>query len=250
MSLITLAARAAGAVSVAAVTPRRTAVLLPLAGLLLLAGCGGPAPRASPTTPSATSSPEPAPARAAVSAEAAADPAVATDPGSAALSVALRAADLPEGWSVQANPVPDGALAKNPSFAGICGAAFASETHRTAKHPVTGLDPQGTAVLVSEAISYDSAGSAASALAELRSAFAGCSADQLTVVPSPRVEGLARDSVVVEYELAGGSRQEVIAQARGAVVSVLIGEDETTTARAARGIAVRLAALPARAIGG
>jgi phosphopantothenate synthetase len=55
---------------------------------------------------------------------------------------------------------------------------------------------------------------------------------------------------VVEYELAGGSRQEVIAQARGAVVSVLIGEDETTTARAARGIAVRLAALPAHAIGG
>ena len=204
--------------------------------------------RASPTTTAASSSPEPAPARAAVSAEAAADPAAASDPPGAALAVALRAADLPDGWSVQANPVPDGALAKNPSLAGICGATFASETHRTGKHPVTGLNPHGDAALVSEAISYDSAGAAASALAELRSAFASCNPDQLTVVPSPRVEGLTPDAVVVEYKVAGGSRQEVIAQARGAVVSVLIGEDEPTAARAAGRIAVRMAALPARAI--
>jgi glucose/arabinose dehydrogenase len=154
---------------VAAVTHRRTAVLLPLAGPLLLAGCGGAASQASRTTSAASSSPEPAPTQAAVSAEAASDPAAATDPGSAALSVAVRAADLPAGWSVQANPVPDGALAKNPSFAGIRGATFASESHRTAKHPVTGLDPQGTVALASEAISYDSASSASSALAELRS---------------------------------------------------------------------------------
>jgi len=247
---VTLPGPAARAVSVAAVTPRRTAVLVPLAGVLLLAGCSGSStPQASPTTATTSSSPEPAPARAAASVEAAADPAAATDPNSAAVAVALRATDLPEGWSVQANPVPDGALAKNPSFAGICDATFASEAHRTAKHPVTGLDPQGNAALVSEAIGYDSPGSAATALAELRSAFAGCSPDELAVLPSPRVEGLANDSVVVEYDLAGGTRQEVIAQARGAVVSVLIGEDEAVAAGAARNIAVRMAALPARAIG-
>jgi hypothetical protein len=246
---VTLPGPTAPAVSVTAVTPRRTAVLVPLAGVLLLAGCSGSStPQASPTT-ATTSSPEPAPAQAAASAEAAADPAAATDPNSVAVAVALRATDLPGGWSIQANPMPDGALAKNPSFAGICGATFASEAHRTAKHPVTGIDPQGNATLVSEAIGYDSAGSAATALAELRSAFGGCSPDELAVRPSPRVEGLADDSVVVEYDLAGGTRQEVIAQARGAVVSVLIGEDETVAAGAARSIAVRMAALPARAIG-
>ncbi|HET6847219.1 MAG TPA: hypothetical protein VFH74_00045 [Gaiellales bacterium] len=230
-------------------TTRRTAVLVPLAGALLLAGCGGSStPQAAPTT-ATTSSPEPAPAQAAASAEAAAHPAAASDVNSAAVAIALRATDLPHGWSVQANPVPDGALAKNPSFAGICDATFASEAHRTAKHPVTGIDPQGNAAMASEAIGYDSPASAATALAELRSAFAGCSPGELAVLPSPRVEGLAADSVVVEYDLAGGTRQEVIAQARGAVVSVLIGEDETVAAGAARSIAVRMAALPTRAIG-
>jgi hypothetical protein len=253
VSPITPAAPVARAVSVAAVTLRRTAVLVPLAGLLL-AGCGGPAATTSPTTAaagtpqSAAGTSEPAPARAEASAEAAADPAGATDPGSAALSIALRTGDLPAGWTVQANPVPDGALAKSPSLAGICGATFASESHRTAKHPVTALDPHGEAALVSEAISYDAAGAARGALTELRSAFAGCRPEQLSVVPSPRVGGLTGDAVVVEYELTGGTRQEVIAQARGAVVSVLIGEDEAVAARAARGIAARMAALPAAAI--
>jgi hypothetical protein len=235
---------------VAAVTHRRTAALLALAGTLLLAACGGTGTSAGPRTTAAHTSPEPAPAQAEASAEAAADPAAATDPRSAALAVALRRADLPAGWSVQANPVPDGALAKSPSFAGICGATFASESHRTAKHPVTGIDPKGTAALASEAISYDSPASATGALAELRSAFGGCSAHKLTIVPAPRVAGLADDSVVVEYEVAGGTRQEVIAQARGAVVSVLIGDDATAAARAAGHIAARMAALPESAVGG
>ncbi|MGY1640030.1 hypothetical protein ACI782_02720 [Geodermatophilus sp. SYSU D00703] len=109
-----------------------------LAAVLLLAGCGtGDAPQE-----------EPAPAEAEQSAAAAADPAAATSPDEAALAVALRASDLPAGWSVQANPVADGDLSDDPSLSGICGVAFASEEHRTAKHPVVGLDPQGGAALV------------------------------------------------------------------------------------------------------
>jgi hypothetical protein len=164
--------------------------------------------------------------------------------------VALRATDLPAGWTVQANPVPDGNdLSKNPSLAGICGADFPSEGHRTAKFPVTGVDPRGTPSVVSEALSYDSPASAASALSELRAAFASCPAEDRAVVRAPAISGLAADSVVAEYELAGGLRQEVVAQARGAVVSVLIGEDETTVAGATRSVATRLAALPAAAVG-
>jgi hypothetical protein len=150
---------------------------------------------------------------------------------------------------VQANPVPDGDLSGNPSLAGICGASFGSEGHRTAKYPVVGLDAQRTPLVESEAISYDSASAAAGALTELRVAFAHCSSGDRAVVAPPRVDGLAADAVVVEYDLAGGVRQEVLAQARGAVLSVLLAEDETPAARAARSIATRLAALPAAAVG-
>jgi hypothetical protein len=235
--------------------PRHLRRGLAAAGLglsLLLAGCGGgsaPASSSSGTSAGATSA-EPAPAQAEASAEAAADPAEATDAKTASLAVALRATDLPQGWSVQANPVPDGDLTSNPSLAGICGGTFPSEAHRTGKHPVTGLDPQGNAAIVSESISYDTAGSAISALAELGDAFASCTSEDRTLVQAPRVDGLADASVVVEYDLAGGTRQEVIAQTRGSVLSVLIAEDESAAAGAARAIAARLAALPAAAVGG
>jgi hypothetical protein len=228
-----------------------------VAGLALLAGCGSASsaasgPGAGTTDSAATASPstEPGPALAQASAEAAADPARATDAKSAALAAALRPADLPAGWTVQVNPVPDASgLSGNPSLAGICGATFTSEAHRTAKYPVVGLDAQRTPLVESEAISYDAAGAAATALQELRAAFAHCATGDRTVLAPPRVDGLAADSVVVEYELTGGLRQEVIAQARGAVVSVLLAEDEPTAARAARSIATRLAALPASAVG-
>lgn len=231
--------------------PARACALVPLA-VVLLAGCGSPA--AGPTssarsTAASSASVEPGPAQAQASAEAAADPAAATDPKSAALAVALRATDLPQHWTVQANPVPDGSLSNNPSLAGICGGDFPSESHRTAKFPVAGLDPKGAAGVVSEAISYDSAGSAVGALQELRDAFATCTSKDRTLVDAPRVAGLSPDFVVVEYDLAGGTRQEVIAQARGAVVSILIAEDETAAATAARSIAARMAALPASAVG-
>jgi hypothetical protein len=104
-------------------------------------------------------------------------------------------------------------------------------------------------VVESEAISYDSPAAAATALQELRAAFAHCTAEGQTVAAAPRVDGLAADSVVVEYELTGGVRQEVVAQARGAVLSVLLAEDEAAAAHAAQSIAGRLAALPAAAVG-
>lgn len=233
--------------------PLAATVVAGLATAGLLAGCGpaGSSPAAGtsaagPGSPSA----EPSPAVAQASAEAAADPARAADARTAALAVALRPADLGQGWTVQANPVPDAsALGGNPSLAGICGGAFPSEAHRTAKYPVVGLDPKRTPLVESEAISYDGPDAAASALQELRAAFAHCTGGDRTVVAPPRVDGLAADAVVVEYELAGGLRQEVVAQARGAVVSVLLAEDEATAAHAAQRIATRLAALPPAAVG-
>jgi hypothetical protein len=211
-----------------------------LVAVLLLAGCGGSSGDAPPG--------EPEPAQAEQSAAGSADPAAATSPEEAALAVALRAADLPSGWSVQANPVADGDLSDDPSLSGICGVAFASETHRTAKHPVVGLDPQGAATLVSEAIAYDTAAAGELALTELRDAFESCPADDRTLVEPPVVDDLAGTAVVARYRLADGTTQDVLAQGRGAVVSVLIAEDPAAGATAARAVAGRMAALPDAAV--
>jgi predicted small lipoprotein YifL len=239
-----------GAATVAAVSPRTLPALVAAALLAALAGCGGTSGPSAGSTPSASPA-EPSPARQQAAAEASADPARATDVRSAGLAAALRAADLPAGWSVQANPVPDTAdLGTAPSLAGICGGSFPSEAHRTVKYPVVGLDPQRTPLVESEAIGYDGAASAAAALQELRAAFAHCPTEDRTILAPPRVEGLAADAVVVEYQLTGGTTQEVLAQRRGAVVSVLLAEDEDAAAAAARRIAGRLAALPATAAGG
>jgi hypothetical protein len=217
--------------------------------LLGLTGCGGSADRSTAPADTASSSSEPAAASAAAAAEATADPAAAGTSEEAALAIALRAADLPAGWSVQANPLAAGAeLADNPSLDGICGSRASTESHRTAKHPVVGLDATRAPQVTSEAISYDSAAAAATAVQELVQAFSGCPADQYTFEPAPSADALAADSVAVQYRLAEGSTQVVIAQARGRVLSVLIGEDPATTAAAARSIAVRIAALPAAAI--
>ncbi|MGK5168999.1 hypothetical protein [Geodermatophilus sp. CPCC 205761] len=217
-------------------------LVVALAAVLLAAGCGSPPADDAPRE-------EPAPAQAEQSAAATADPAAATTPEEAALAVALRATDLPAGWSVQANPVPDGDLAGDPSLDGICGVAFASEEHRVAKHPVVGLHPAGAATVVSEAIAYDSAESGELALTELRDAFESCTAGDRTLVEPPVVEGLAGTVVAVRYRLADGTTQDVLAQGRGAVVSVLIAEDPAAGATAARGIATRMAALPGAAVG-
>jgi hypothetical protein len=240
----------AAAVTVATVHRSSPLVATIVAVLLGLTGCGGSTAPSSDQSGPASSSSEPAAASAAAAAEAAADPATASTPEQAALAVALRAADLPAGWSVQANPLAAGAdLADNPSLDGICGARAGTEGHRTAKHPVVGLDATRSPQISSEAISYDSAAAAATAVQELVQAFDGCPADQYTFEPAPSADGLAADSVAVQYRLAGGGTQLVVAQARGQVLSVLIGEDPAATAAAARSIAVRIAALPAAAIG-
>jgi hypothetical protein len=212
-----------------------------LAAVLLLAGCGGGTGGAPQE--------EPAPAQAEQSAAASADPAAATTPDEAAVAVALRAADLPPGWSVQVNPVADGDLSDDPSLAGICGVSFTSEAHRTAKHPVVGLDPAGTPTLVSEAIAYDSADAGELALTELRDAFESCPAADRTFVEPPVVDGLADTVVLARYRLEDGTTQDVLAQGRGAVVSVLIAEDPAAGATAARAVAARMAALPGAAVG-
>ncbi|RBY85366.1 hypothetical protein [Blastococcus sp. TF02A-26] len=214
---------------------------------LLLAGCGGEDDgAASRTTPTSA----PAPAQAAESAGAAIDPATVRNAGEGALAAALRTTDLPAGWSVQANPVPEGSdLAGNPSLEGICGVTFASEAQRTVKFPVVGLDPGGAPGVASEAIAYASPAAGALALTELRDALAACPADDRTFLDPPAIDGLAEDVVVARYRLPDGATQDVIAQGRGAVVSVLIAEDPAAGAGAAQGIAQRLRALPGAAVG-
>jgi hypothetical protein len=245
---------------------RRSLLPLAVAAALALAGCSGSddtpatagsasssaAPAGPSTAPGpATPSVEPDVASAAAAAEANADPAAVTDPAGAAVAVALRATDLPAGWTVQANPLGEGTtLAQNPSFDGICDQEFGSEAHRTSKQPVVAVDPTGAAQLSSEAISYDTGASASSALRELVAAFSSCPPDTYTFQPAPSAEGLAPMSVVFQYQLAAGGTQVVVAQADGQVVSVLIGDDPATTTAAGRAIAARMAALPAAAIGG
>ncbi|WP_222195967.1 hypothetical protein [Modestobacter italicus] len=222
-------------------------LLLAVLATVAVAGCS------SADEPAATRSPgtaEPTAADVAAAAAATADPAAAQDPAQAAVAVALRATDLPAGWSVQANPLPaDADLTANPSLTGICGQTFASEQHRTSKQPVVGLDATGTPQLSSEAIAYDSPAAAGAAVQELVQAFGRCPEDQYTFETGPSAEGLAATSVVFQYRLADGTTQVVLAQARGQVLSVLIGEDPAVTAAAGRAIAARMAALPAEAIG-
>ncbi|WP_409333173.1 hypothetical protein [Trujillonella humicola] len=222
-----------------------------LAAVLLLSGCGGDDDGAAGDGgPTGTPTSAPAPAQAAESAAAALDPASVGNAGEAALAVALRDADLPSDWSVQANPVPElSDLDANPSLEGICGVTFASEERRVLKFPVVGLDPAGAAEVASEAIAYDSAAAGALALTELRDALAACPAGDRTFADPPVIEGLADDVVVARYRLTDGTTQDVIAQGRGAVVSVLVAEDPAAGAAAAQGIAARLRALPPAAVG-
>lgn len=238
-------------------TVRRTHLLLaPLAAVLLTAGCGSTDGEADPSgtaagssSSAAGSSSEPAPAEAEASAEAAADPAAATTPAEAALATALRATDLPEGWTVQANPVPDGDLADNPTLDGLCSASFSSEGQRTAKFPVVGIDPAGRPAVTSEAVAYGSADGAALALTELRTAFAGCESPEQRFGEPPSTEGLTADAVAAQYQLTTGTTQVIVAQARGAVVSIMVSDDPAVTLSAARSVATRMAQLPAAVIG-
>jgi hypothetical protein len=238
---------------------RRLLLLPAVVAALTLTGCtgSGDSPAAATTSaagPTASASPsatvEPGAADAAAAAAATADPAAVQDAAGAAVAIALRAGDLPAGWTVQFNPLGERAdLADNPSLDGICDQRFGSESHRTSKQPVVAVDPAGAAELSSEAISYDTADSAGSALRELVEAFSRCPPDTYTFQPAPSAEGLAEMSVVFQYQLADGTVQVVVAQAVGQVLSVLIGDDPATTTAAGKAIAARMSALPAAAIG-
>lgn len=175
--------------------------------------------------------------------------AIPTTPEEAVHIIALTAADLPADWTVEESPT-DGNLDDDPTFRGLCGFEFLSERRRTAKVPVTGINPDGNAVLTTEAVSYDEADGAELALIELRGAYGNCPPDQtFTEIPPIDQSGLAEDRVVVEYTLAEGTTQTVIVQRRGSVLSVVLGEARLIAFDAARKIYRRMAALTPEAAG-
>jgi len=164
-------------------------------------------------------------------------------------TIALTATDLPAQWTVEESPT-DGNLDDDPTFLGLCNFEFLSERRRTAKVPVTGINPDGNAVLTTEAVSYDEYDGAQLALIELRAAYQNCPPDQtFTDIPPSDQTGLAEDRVVVEYTLAEGTTQAVIVQRRGSVLSVILGEDRLIALDAARKIFQRMSALTPEATG-
>ena len=170
-------------------------------------------------------------------------------PEQAVHTIALTAGDLPAGWTVEESPT-DSDIDDDPTFLGLCDFEFLSERRRTAKVPVTGLDPAGDAVLTTEAVSYDEFDGAQLALIELRGAYGNCPPDQtFTDIPVRDQTGLAEDRVVVEYTLAEGTTQTVIVQRRGSVLSVVLGEARLIVFDAARKIFQRLSALSPEAAG-
>ena len=164
-------------------------------------------------------------------------------------TIALSAADLPADWSVQESPT-DSDISNDPTFVGLCDFEFLSERRRTVKVPVTGINPDGVAVLTTEAVAYDEFDGAQLALIELRGAYANCPPDQtFTDIPPVDQTGLAEDRVVVEYSLPEGTTQTVVVQRRGSVVSVVLGEARLIAFDAARKIFQRLTALTPEAAG-
>jgi len=169
--------------------------------------------------------------------------AVPSTPEQAVHTIALTATDLPAQWTVEESPT-DGNLDDDPTFLGLCNFEFLSEHRRTAKVPVTGINPDGNAVLTTEAVSYDGYDGAQLALIELRAAYQNCPPDQtFTDIPLSNQTGLAEDRVVVEYTLAEGTTQTVIVQRRGSMLSVILGEDRLIALDAARKIFQRMSAL-------
>ncbi len=175
--------------------------------------------------------------------------AIPTSPEEAVHTIAMTAADLPADWSVEESPT-DGNLDDDPTFLGLCNFEFLSERRRTAKVPVTGINPAGDAVLATEAVAYDAYDAAQLALIELRGAYENCPPDQtFTDIPVIDQTGLAEDRVVVEYTLAEGTTQTVIVQRRGALLSVILGEARLIVFDVARKIFQRMVQLNSAAAG-
>ncbi len=230
-------------------TARRTALLIVSA--VLLSGCVASEPETGdptvePTSTRLTASGPGGSAEPTADSEPAAVP---TTPEQAIHIIALTAADLPTGWTVEESPTDEN-LVDDPTFLGLCDFEFLSERRRTAKVPVTGINPDGNAVLTTEAVSYDEYDAAQLALIELRGAYGNCPPDQtFTEIPPIEQTGLAEDRVVVEYTLAEGTTQTVIVQRRGSILSVVLGEARLIVFDAARKIFQRMAALTPEAAG-
>ncbi len=218
---------------------------------VLLSGCtasdsgvGRQTAEPSPTRVTASG-----PGSSAGSAEESGPSAIPTSPEAAVHAIALTAADLPAGWTVEKSATV-GSLDDDPTFLRLCDFEFLSELRRTAKVPVTGINPDGIAVLATEAVSYDEFDGAALALIELRGAYGNCPPDQtFTEIPTSEQAGLAEDRVVVEYTLAEGTTQTVIVQRRGSILSVVLGEARVIVFDAARKIFRRMTALTPEAAG-
>lgn len=230
-----------------------TPAILALGALVtgaLLSACGEPstdedAPDSGDPTSSSGAltgsapAPEPPPA-----------PESATTPQEALTVIALSAADIPEGYAVEASPT-DADIADDPTFEGLCNFEFLSERRRVAKIPVSASEAGGDPVLISEAVAYDAFDAAQLALIELRGAYGVCPAEQysFTDLSAEDQSGLAEDRVVVEYTLPEGVTQTVLVQRRGAVLSLVLGEDRAVAFAAARAIYARMAALTPVAAG-
>jgi len=150
----------------------------------------------------------------------------------------------------------------------FCGAAFATESHRLARHQEAILDGTGEYVGGTEAVRYEP-GQAARAVDEMRDAIASCDPDELsdsTVggVPAMRIlsepidDSLLPDvaddhvAIVATASMEDGTQQQgsLIYQRRG---DVLIGSYDPGNDRAvelANAAGRRLAAVPADQIGG
>jgi hypothetical protein len=230
-------------------TARRTA--LAMTATVLLSGCTGSDPGSGDDTdvPSSNRSSESGPAGSSPPTDSTDSTAAPSSPEEAVDTVALTAADLPSGWTVEESPT-DGNIDDDPTFLGLCNFEFLSERRRTAKVPVTGISPDGDPILTTEAVSYDEYDAAQLALIELRAAYENCPADQrFTEIPPTDQTGLAEDRVVVEYTLAEGITQTVIVQRRGSVLSIILGEDSLIVFDAARRIYQRMTALTPEAAG-
>jgi hypothetical protein len=104
---------------------------------------------------------------------------VPTDPSAKALgSIVVSQADVASSLSVEL--LPHGNQVSGQPTLDLCNGTFASEKLRRARLQVVAVDPQGTAVLSTEAVLYANPAAADQAMAELKSTAASCPARPVT----------------------------------------------------------------------
>lgn len=123
-------------------------------------------PTASPT-PAATTLPTPGPGSP--------RPIPSGDPAASVLSgLVLRQSDV--GLTETVNPISGGTQVTGEPTLDLCNGTFPSESLRTARLQVAGVDNQGTLQLSTEAVLYSTPAGGAQAFSELTSTAAGCPA--------------------------------------------------------------------------